>query len=450
MNYTWDIVLREMRGEMTGNPGCCCRSICTDSRSIKPGQMYVALAGERFDGHDFARSAIESGAVAVVVSHGRCRDIEPRIEVDDPLTAIQDLAAYARRQTEIPLTAITGSHGKTTTKDMLASILGQSRSVLATYQNLNGVIGVPLTLLNLEPFHQAIVIEVGISIPGEMQRLASIVQPDHAIFTCVAPAHSQFLPTLQHIANEKKKLMSWIRPGGHPILNADDPVIMQECRFPDTITFGLEGGDYRGRILTADPSGISFEVSEPGGHRHQYLLPCHGRHNVYNAMGAITAARLQETPETDVQKGLDSFNLSPHRSRIVQLPDLTVIDDTYNAAPNSMACAFRMLIDYPGSGRRIAVLGDMLELGQGSPDAHRRLGSIFADSRIDLLIAFGPDMRFMIDEVKKRGIVCHHFADNMEAARGLKVLLQSGDIVLVKASRSMHAEKIVEQLEILP
>ncbi|MBN1880204.1 UDP-N-acetylmuramoyl-tripeptide--D-alanyl-D-alanine ligase [bacterium] len=446
MKMDWDVIIRSMLGKLYGTPTTGFNGAATDSRTIKPGELYFALAGERFDGHDYAAAAISKGAAAAVTARGKCVDVQPRIEVDDPLSAMQALAGYARSRVDIPVIAITGSHGKTTTKDILAAIMSQNRRTLATYQNLNGLIGVPLTLLQLDETHKTLVIEVGVSVPGEMKKLASIVKPTHAIFTCVAPAHSQFMPTLKAIIDEKKQLFEHLKPGGKAILNADDPMIMRDCQISEGVTFGLDSGDYRARILVSEPRGTEFEVLGPFEYRTTFNIPCHGRHNIYNALGAVCAAHLIGVPDHFIQTGMDTFILSPHRSQIIKLDERTVIDDTYNAAPSSMRCAFRLLAEYPAHGRRIAILGDMLELGEGSVEAHKRLGISIADFGIDMLIAFGPEMLYAVEEATRRGVICHYFTDNRHTANAVADLLKTGDVILVKASRSMHAEMIVEHL----
>lgn len=446
MEISWNVITQTMRGQLTGSPAIPCTGVSTDSRSVKNGQIYFALTGERFDGHEFAASAIARGAAAVVTVKNRCTDVVPRIEVDDPLFALQELAGYYRQKHDIPVIAITGSHGKTTTKDILAAILETGWKTLMTYQNLNGMIGVPLTLLKLEPEHQALVIEVGISIPGEMKRLASIVSPTLAIMTCIAQAHSQFMPTLTDIFNEKRQLLEHLKPGGPAIVNADDPVIMHGCRHPSMITFGLEAGDFRAHIVRTGLDGTEFEVDGPDGFNSIFNMPSHGRHNVLNALAAITTARILGFTSDQIRKGLTAFAPSPHRTHIIRKKSLIIIDDSYNAAPFSMRCALGLLAELPGPGRRIAVLGDMLELGDDSIGAHKSLGEAFADYGIDELVAFGPCMEYMCEVVQRHGIKVHYFPDNLATARSILEIIKPGDLLLVKASRSMHAEVVVERL----
>jgi UDP-N-acetylmuramoyl-tripeptide--D-alanyl-D-alanine ligase len=447
MQLNWSFVAEAMGGIVQGKFLDVCHGVSTDSRTIKQGELYFALSGDRFDGHQFAESAVQKGAAGIVVRRGQCSDVVPRIEVDEPLTALQMLGRTVRDTFDIPIIAITGSHGKTTTKDILASILSQSYKTASTFQNLNGLIGVPLTLLRLNTSDQMLVIEVGISQPGEMALLASIVKPSNAIFTCVAAAHSEFMPTLDIIAREKKLLMDHVQPGGHVILNADDSVIMRTCRYSNAVFYGLDKGNYRGSIIRTDASGTEFSVQEPNGDKHLFTIQFHGKHNVYNALAAISTARLYGISHENIQNGLDTTQLSPHRSQISKTNHLTIIDDAYNAAPESMRCALQILKTLSGKGRRIAVLGDMLELGERSVADHAALGRSLANYSIDLLVAFGKDAKTMHREAQKAGVNSIYFPDADRVAQAVSGLLKANDIVLVKASRSMRAEKILNALD---
>ncbi len=447
MKTNWLFITESMQGSSHGVLSGVCKGFSIDSRTVKQGELYFALSGDRFDGHHFAGAAIQNGAAAVVVQKERCSDIFPRIEVTNPLTAMQMLAGAVRNTLNIPVIAITGSHGKTTTKDMLASIMSQHFKTASTFQNLNGLIGVPLTLLNMNQTDQMLIIEVGISKPGEMEILASVVRPSDAIFTCVAAAHSEFMPTLDIIAHEKKKLMDQILPGGHAILNADDPVIMKTCHYSNSVLYGIKSGDYRAEISSASSNSTAITVNEPGQNNFTFQLPLKGIHNVYNALASIAVARIYGMSPTNIQKGFDSTTVSPHRSQIIKLKNLTIIDDAYNAAPRSMRCALQILKDLDVSGRRIAVLGDMLELGVSSAAEHDALGSALTDYSIDLLVAFGKFSEILYQAARETGINGHYFPDAKTVAEFLPELTKKNDTILVKASRSMHAEQIVQALK---
>jgi UDP-N-acetylmuramoyl-tripeptide--D-alanyl-D-alanine ligase len=449
MNLDWSFIVESMQGEIIGTFSMNYRGISTDSRTVAPGELYIALKGDCFDGHVFAHDAVTHGAAGVVVRKGACTNVYPRIEVNDPLTALQRLSGNVRKMVTIPVIGITGSHGKTTTKDLLSSILSQSWKTRSTFQNLNGLIGVPVTLMQLEEDDQALVIEIGISKPGEMGILAPLAQPTGAIFTCIAPAHSEFMPTLNDIAHEKLELAKWVSPGGFLFLNADDPVLMSACNHSNTLLFGLKNGMFRATIRESNADGCLFTVSEPCEKAVDLFLPYHGKHNVYNALGAITAARTLGISYEEVQKGLNSLILSPHRSQIIHYPKLTIIDDAYNAAPSSMRCALQMLADYPCSGCRIAVLGDMLELGMRSYAEHESLGRRLGSYSIDIFLLFGNEMKTTHREAVALGTQSFYFEDTQHATEKLQELLSGNDVVLIKASRSMHAEKIVDFLKSL-
>ncbi|MCD4653502.1 UDP-N-acetylmuramoyl-tripeptide--D-alanyl-D-alanine ligase [bacterium] len=447
MNINWATITKIMNGQLEGKPLTPCTGITIDSRKIEKDQLYFALTGDRFDGHDFAGDALTKGASAVVTKAGHCEKLSPRIVVADPLRAMQLLGGYVRSLVDIPVVAITGSHGKTRTKDILASIVKQHHpGSLSTFQNLNGLIGVPLTLLQLERSTPSLVIEVGISMPGEMNILAPLVKPTIAIFTCVAPAHSEFLPTLDEIAIEKSYLMDNVLPEGKILLNADDPLIMKHYRWSNAITFGLDSGDYRGKITAKLSSSTEISITGPDNEYFSINLPMIGVHNATNAIAACVAARLMEIPITTIQDGLKKIDMSPHRSRIINHHGIIIIDDTYNAAPKSMLMALKMLQEYPTLKRRIAVLGDMLELGESSTEAHKQLGKNLVKTRPDAFFAFGPQMISAIKIVSDSNIPCQHFMDNNQIGMELAKFLNPGDVILIKASRTMCGEKIISDL----
>ncbi len=449
MKLDWPFILRSLQGggKVIGTLSTEFKGVSADSRTIKPGDLYIALKGDNFDGHNFAEDALNKGASGVLVRRDAALDISPRIEVDDPLKALQALAGSVRKRVNIPVIAITGSHGKTTTKDILSSILSQSMKTRSTFQNLNGLIGVPLTLMQLNEDDQALVIEIGISKPGEMKILAPLVRPTHAIFTCIAPAHSEFLPTLSDIATEKFELANWIDPNGQLFLNADDRLLFASNK--NAVLFGLKKGVYQAINLQPTIEGIKFFVKEPSAEAEELFLPYHGKHNVTNALGAIAVARTMGLSYSTIQKGLDSLILSPHRSHIFRISELTVIDDAYNAAPESMRCALQLLADYPSTGRRIAVLGDMLELGTRSQAEHESLGKSLRNYNLDICIVFGNEMRLAYLQAVSMGLPCIYCDDLSQVIQELQKLSLKNGVVLIKASRSMRAEKIVDFLKTL-
>lgn len=458
MAINWKSIINVMEGVLTGELASECSGVTIDSRTTQTGNLYFALVGDVFDGHDFARSSLESGASAVVVARGRCQELLPRIEVDDPLLALQRLGGLYRDQFTGPVIAITGSHGKTTTKDMLASILNQKYTrTLATYRNLNGLIGVPLTLSKLTPDIDALTIEVGISEPGEMALLAPLVKPTLSIFTCVALTHTEFLKSLNRIAQEKASLLKHTAPSGIRLVNGDDPIIRHHCRNLDVKTFGFSSSDFTGLICESKRSHTTIKITPPDGTAFTVRIKLPGEHNAANALAACSAAWLHGLTPDEIQIGLDKMILSPHRSNIIALNEVTLIDDTYNAAPESMNQSIRMLETFPCSGERIAVLGDMLELGDLSKSAHETLGKQLRDSKLDAVVLYGAQMRYAYEILNNSRIPSIWFPclEDASATQNDHIALIAdrvtsqivpGSVVLFKASRSMRADQILERI----
>jgi len=447
MNFDWKTIAAVMKGKLRSVPQTPFSGVSIDSRTTRKGQLYFALSGDRFDGHDFAQAAIDSGAASIVIKPNTCSNISAGIIVDDPLTSMQLFSGYMRSLMNIPIVAITGSHGKTTTKDILAGIFKKYYTgALSTFHNLNGLIGVPLTLLKLKTDTPALVIEVGISIPGEMELLAPLVRPTIAIFTCVAQAHSEFLPSLDIIFQEKSHLMDNVKAGGNILLNADDKILMRNQRWNNTVTFGLKSGDFRGSLVKSVDNKTEMHITAPDNNNFSVTLPMVGQHNASNAVAACAAARLLGIPVNAVQDGIKDLEMSPHRSSIIKHQGITIIDDVYNAAPKSMSMALDILQHYRTSGRRIAVLGDMLELGQQTDEAHRQLANKIINSKPDVFFAFGKHIETTYKIVADTDIPCKFFSDSSQAGYELAKFIISGDLVLIKSSRSMHGERIIYTL----
>ncbi len=443
------LTVREMadviNGDLTDAGTQTCTGISIDTRTLQEGDAYFALAGERFDGHAFVSQAIAKKASVSVLRRSFARPDAPCILVDDPLDALQRLAAWYRLRFKIPVIAITGSHGKTTTKDLVTGILRTRYSVHATHENLNGLIGVPMTILGLQSHHEFLVIEVGISKPGEMDRMAAIVKPTVAILTCIAPAHTEYLISPAQIAAEKSKLFSFLFEGGMRVLNAHDPLAVQ-YQNTRSLTFGFDVGDVRGEVLELHEDRSIFAVTAPHRSREVYALPLPGTHNVLNALAALSAIAPYCISRDDIQKGFDNVVLAPHRSNVLKIGGYTIIDDTYNAAPISMKCSIEMLSAIRNQGRAVAVLGDMLELGSYSVTAHRNLGTQIANVRIDLLICFGQAIEETYRQAVTGGVEAYYYPNAGNAKDQLLSRMKKGDTILVKASRSMHADQIVKEL----
>ena len=435
--------------------GISCHSINTlvqgvsiDSRTIKPGDLFFAIRGDFFDGHKFvADTLLSKNAAGAVVDMDFPDELKGCIRVPDTVKALQKLGGYYRQKFNLPIIAVTGSHGKTSTKDILTSILKQHNSVCSTHQNLNGLLGVPLTLLNLNHDHDFAVIEIGISKPGEMDVLASIVQPSVAIFTCVAPAHTEFLHSKKKIAHEKSKIFDHLPANGLRVLNAEDTIVMQFFTPDTTITFGMNEGHYRAKILENRLDRLRFNAKSTSQNwMGEFCLPIPGKHNVLNALAAIAACREFEISNETIQAGISNLAVSPHRTAISQHSGITIIDDSYNAAPLSMLKSIEMLAEFPVPGKKIAVIGDMKELGTQSKKIHFDTGQSISHLEINLLMTFGEDSFWINKAARSRGKKAIHFSSKTSLIEELLTIVVPGDAILVKASRSMHGEEIVDEL----
>jgi len=444
-----EILRRSERMEIKG--------VSIDSRHIKEGELFVALKGDRFDGHDFVPDAIKKGAWGALVervaleskfaSLGGIKNILP---VEDTLFALQELSHMHRKKFSIPLVGITGSNGKTTTKEMLAGILRQKGPVLKNEGNLNNHIGVPLTLLKLNKKHKTAVVEMGMSAPGEIDMLARLVSPTVGVNTNIGPAHLEFLGSLDGVAQAKGELLDNLRPDGAAVLNADDRYFgTLKSKFNGRIvTFGIENGaDVRATDVRQDRDYTDFTLTADGS-TVKVRLQAIGRHNVYNALAAAAAAIAADMPLEAVKYGLDDFVPVAMRSEIKELQGRTVLADYYNANPASMEAALVTLMSLKSNKQAIAVLGDMLELGETSAEAHRELGRTAARLGVDIIITFGTLMKHTAEGALGAGLPRERVLETQthaEAAGLVRELSRPGDVVLVKGSRGMKMEKVLEE-----
>jgi UDP-N-acetylmuramoyl-tripeptide--D-alanyl-D-alanine ligase len=453
--------------------------ISIDSRSLQPGDVFFALQGERFDGHDFVDQALARGASAAVVSEkwisrgrgrGRSRkdpseddrpaggppteqaDAQahlPLIVVDDPLQALQEVAAEHRRHLDLTIIGVTGTNGKTTTKDMLAAVLSTKGPTLKTEGNYNNQIGVPLTLLRLRPEHRLAVVEMGMSGSGEIRRSAAISRPLHGLITNIGPAHLLQMHDLETIARAKFELLEMLPDEGLAFLNADDQRLRSQTIIPPgrTKTFGMNppAGTRAEGVRFLGKEGTKFTVPGLG----LFRLHTWGQHNVYNALAAIAAGRELGVGADDLRNALEGFRPSPMRMERLEIGSVTVFNDAYNANPPSMRAALKVLAEIPAAGRRIAVLGDMRELGQEEIAAHRRIGRLAASLSPDRLITVGPLAAGIHREALSNGYPAGravHCDDAEQAVPVLREMIGEGDVVLLKASRAVHLEEILPHL----
>jgi UDP-N-acetylmuramoyl-tripeptide--D-alanyl-D-alanine ligase len=437
-------------GRLAGSPRAAGRTftgVSIDSRTLARGELFVAVAGPRFDGHDFIAEAARRGAAAAVVH----RDVEAPeglelVRVADTTRALADLARRARQATGVPVVGITGSTGKTTTKEMTAAILATRGPVLKTEGNLNNQYGLPLTLLRLRPEHTAAVLEMGMSAAGELRALSDVARPDVAVITNVAPVHLEFFDSVDAIAAAKAEILEGLAPGGAAVLNGDDPRLRRlgEARRGRTVWFGRDRAfDVSAEAWKGTAFGMRFDLRVGGG-TADVALPMGGLHVLSNFLAAAAAAHaLGMAPEAMAEAAL-GMRAARHRGEVVRLAGgITLLDDCYNSNPLAVEAAVATLA-MAGGRRRVAVLGDMLELGPSAGELHRKTGERIA-GKVDALVAVGPlSVHFL--EGAASGATLAHFQDAAAAAAAVAGLVRAGDAVLVKGSRGLRLEAVVEAL----
>ena len=425
--------------------------ISTDSRTVREGELFVPLRGANFDGHDFLSQAVRQGAVACLSEELVAGLPVPVITVPDTLRALGDLAAGRRQEFSLPVIGVTGSSGKTTTKEMLAAVLSQVNPGLKTEGNFNNLIGLPQTIFRLDAAHQWAVLEMGMSARGEIARLAEIAVPDIAIITNVGEAHLETLHGLDGVARAKGELFVTLRPGATAVINADDErvVSLPVANGVRRLLYGLgPEAQVRGEEVEVGGDSVGFVLCLPEG-RFPVRLQLAGRHNVHNALAAAAAASALGVPGATIAQGLQAFRTIAGRMEAVQLAGgITLLADTYNANPLSVKAALLALDEMGGTGARIAVLGDMLELGAQAATLHREVGAVAA-RRADLLIALGSLAGAMAEGARQAGLPESQIRivpSHEEAVVVLQQLLRPGDRVLVKGSRGMRMERICAAL----
>lgn len=431
--------------------------VCTDTRALTPGCLFVALKGERFDAHDFLEQAIAGGAAGLVVSSSASVKVTPDVtvyEVSDTLHALGRLARFHRERFQVPIVAVTGSNGKTTTKELVGAILSMRGPALKTQGNLNNEIGVPLTLFNLEPRHVAAVIEMGMNHAGEISRLADIARPDAGLITVVQPAHLEGLGSIEGVANAKGELFRGLSHDATAVVNLDDARVAGQAKhlLAKTLTYGrTEGAQVRlVSVQSQGREGLSLHLAY-GGREYTVALRLVGDHNAMNATGAFALAIAAGYTPDECVRGLEAAQAHARRLQIVDAPHgVTVVDDCYNANPASMHAALRTVQELSAAqeqaGRPVAVLGDMLELGAEEAQEHTQLG-VAASDHVALLALFGPRMKHAFTQAQKKlGARVRHFEDVGELLAWLQQELRPHDFVLVKGSRGMRLERVVEGL----
>ena len=430
--------------------GAIAQGYSIDSRTIQADNLFFAVKGDRLDGHDFVEQALVNGALAAVVR----RDELPRyggksrlLAVDDTLAALQKLAMAVRRLWGKPLVGVTGSAGKTTTKEAIAHLLSARFRVLKSEGNFNNHFGLPLMLLKLEPGHDIAVIEMGMSHAGEIAALAKIAQPAIGVVTNVAPVHLEFFNSIADIARAKYELIESLPSHGTAVLNADDKYVAQFGRDfkGEVVVYGTcATADVRAEDVVPQASGgCSFNLVA-GGCRERVELALVGAHNIHNALAAAAVALERGLAPSEVAAGLASLKPAEKRGQVLQLGNITVINDCYNSNPKALEAMVETLAGMPAK-RCIVVAGEMLELGPAGEEMHRRAGEHIARKKIDLLLGVRGLARHMVEAAQSAGVHAEFVATSEEAGEWLAHEARDGDVVLLKASRGVKLEKALEK-----
>ena len=426
--------------ELSGSFDC----VCTDTRKITDGCLFIAIKGDNFDGHDFASKAIENGAQAVIVEKD-CGLGDKQILVESTRQALLDLAGYYRSLFNIPVVGITGSVGKTTTKEMTHAVMSVKYNTLKNEGNLNNEIGVPLTLFRLDKTHEAAVIEMGMSGFGEISRMTKAVKPDVAIISNIGVSHIEHLGSREGILKAKTEILEGLKEDAPVILNADDDMLitLRPGAHP-VIYYGIENEKtlLKASDITSKEDETELTVGFNGG-SGRVSLPFPGRHNVYNALAATAAGSVFGIDAKDAFEALKNYVPAGMRQRINKKFGMTFIEDCYNASPDSQAAALAVLGEMKG-GRRIAVIGDMLELGSVSEKAHYGVGKKAAENKIDAVFTYGERSLEVARGAAEGNVPCvKSFNDKSALAKELVAYLKEGDSVLFKASRGMKLEDVI-------
>jgi UDP-N-acetylmuramoyl-tripeptide--D-alanyl-D-alanine ligase len=420
-----------------------------DSRTVQPGELFVAVKGERLDGHDYVTQALQRGALAALVQRGelgRYSDETRLLAVDDTLGALQTLALAVRKLWSKPLVGVTGSAGKTTTKEAIAHVLSAGFRVLKSEGNFNNHFGLPLMLLKLEPEHEVAVIEMGMSHAGEIRALARIAQPEIGVVTNVAPVHLEYFDSVTEIARAKYELIESLPARGTAVLNADDEYVSQFGRDfkGKVVMYGTQAlADVRAEnIREQGQHGSEFEVVV-GGVREPAKLSLVGAHNIHNALAAVAVGLQRGQKLPDVVRTLGTMVAPDKRGQVVQLGNITVINDCYNSNPKALDAMVDALAAMPAK-RRIVVAGEMLELGAAGEEMHRQAGRHVANKKIDALLGVRGLAQAMVDGARTAGIRAEFVDGPEEAGEWLAREARDGDAVLLKASRGVKLEKALE------
>jgi len=431
------------------------RGVSINSRTIKQGELFVCIKGENFDGHDFIEDAISKGAAGIILSD--TKSLSDNMNEDSPfviqssstLKALQDLASYQRSLFPFRVVAVTGTNGKSTTKEMIASIIEAKYKTLKTQGNLNNHIGLPLTLLAREPEHEVGVLEMGMSAAGEIKRLAEIAKPDIGVITNISAGHLDQLKTVKEVQAAKGELFDSLQGDATAIVNADDPLVLELSKSlrVKKITYGIEQpADVRASdIQNQGSKGFTF-TAKVFNQTVPVKLSQIGYCNIYNALAALATGHSLGISGKDMNRGLENYHQIPQRNEQIHFQGITLINDAYNANPQSMKEALKTLSEFNTPGKRFFIIGDMLELGPLSESAHHELGQAIARSNVDNLVTVGPLASLAAKTAKEAGqLQIGKFNTHSEAVKYLLRKAKKGDCLLIKGSRGAKMENVIQE-----
>ena len=457
MEITLKDIIKECNAKLVfGTDDIVCKNFSKDTRTIQQGDIYVGIKGEKFDGNTLYEEAFEKGAKACIL-----QDIDVKKEViekykdiaiilvEDTIKALQKIASYKRSLYNIPVIAITGSVGKTSTKDIIASVVSQKYKTLKTQGNLNNHIGLPLTILSLDD-HEALVVEMGMNNLGEISVLSKIAKPNIAVITNVGTSHIGNLGSRENILKAKLEILDGLSSEGTLIINNDNDMLNpwkeKYAGSVKVITYGIENNsDFMAEDITSKENSSEFSVKY-NGNNADIIVPVGGNHFVYNALSAIAVGTSLNIPIEDIKRGIEKFELTKSRMEVLKTKsNYTIINDCYNANYDSMKAAIEYL-SKTTANRKIAVLGDMLELGEYSNELHKKVGEEVAKNKIDILVTVGEMGKVISNTAKEAGIVVYQCENNQNAIDTINSIVKPEDVVLVKASNGMKFKEIVEGL----
>ena len=426
--------------------------VATDSRSLQRGDCFIALPGEHHDGHEFITEVFGRCATALLVRHSphnrrNLANLPPAVQITDTVKGLEALGRYYRNRLTATFVGITGSVGKTTTKEMAYQLVSTYRKTVRSQKSFNNMLGVPITILQLAPQDEVAILELGTNGFGEIAHLSGIARPDIGVITCVTQTHLEGLGSIEGVERAKGELLEGMKPDGVLIVNADNPHCLNIARRyrGRSVTFGCEQqANFQATELRNETAGLAFACDG-----RQWSVPVLGKHNIYNVLAAMSIARELGISNDEIAQRLSGLKLPPLRMQLRNFPRFTVISDCYNSSPQAAMAALDVLRETAGK-RKIAILGSMLELGEQSAAIHRKLGSYVVQCQIDELWTVGTETIEMVAGATVAGMSprqIHHFQTTGEVFAKLEPTLQEGDVVLLKASRRLEFEKILAQIE---